>query len=146
MTIILDTAPLVSLADRADPRRNAVRRILSESRELLIIPAPVTAEVDYFLRSRFPPVAARNFLLDLSMGRFGVECLSPPEYSIVERLGERYAALRPGLADLSLVVLAQRFRTRRLMTFDDRDFRAMSPLQGGQFTILPADNPGPTPG
>jgi len=140
VTIIIDTAPLVCLADRADPRRNAVRRILSTTREALIIPAPVTAEVDHFLRTRFPPVAAKSFLVDLTAGRFGVECLSPPEYAMVVHLNERYASLQPGLADLSLVVLAQRFHTLRLLTFDERDFRVIRPLQGGRFTILPADS------
>ncbi|HEV8635715.1 MAG TPA: hypothetical protein VG370_15925 [Chloroflexota bacterium] len=44
-----------------------------------------------------------------------------------------------GLADASLVVLAQRFRTRRLLTFDERAFRNVAPLQGGAFLLLPAD-------
>ena len=44
-----------------------------------------------------------------------------------------------GLADASLVVLALRFRTRRLLTFDDRAFRTVVPLQGGAFTLLPMD-------
>jgi uncharacterized protein len=44
-----------------------------------------------------------------------------------------------GLADLSVVVLAHRFRTRRLLTFDERDFRAVKPLAGGSFVLLPRD-------
>lgn len=32
-----------------------------------------------------------------------------------------------------------RYRTRRLLTFNERDFRAIAPLQGGAFTVLPAD-------
>ncbi|MGH2355036.1 MAG: hypothetical protein ACRDI2_09890 [Chloroflexota bacterium] len=43
------------------------------------------------------------------------------------------------LADASLVVLARRYRTRRILTFDQRAFRAVEPLHGGAFTILPAD-------
>jgi hypothetical protein len=45
-----------------------------------------------------------------------------------------------GLADLSVVILAHRFRTRRLLTFDERDFRAVTPLSGGSFTLLPHDS------
>jgi predicted nucleic acid-binding protein len=47
--------------------------------------------------------------------------------------------LRLGVADASLVVIAERYATRRLLTFDERTFRAVAPLQGGAFTILPAD-------
>jgi predicted nucleic acid-binding protein len=43
------------------------------------------------------------------------------------------------LADLSIVVLAHRFRTTRIATFDERHFRALRPLDGGSFTLLPAD-------
>lgn len=43
-----------------------------------------------------------------------------------------------GLADLS-VVLARRFGTRRIPTFDERHFQAPRRLDGGAFTLLPAD-------
>jgi hypothetical protein len=38
-----------------------------------------------------------------------------------------------------VVILAHRFRARRLLTFDERDFRAVTPLAGGSFTLLPRD-------
>jgi uncharacterized protein len=40
------------------------------------------------------------------------------------------------------VILAGRFETRRILTFDERHFRALRPLDGGSFTLLPADLPG----
>jgi hypothetical protein len=36
-------------------------------------------------------------------------------------------------------VLARRYRSRRIITFDERAFRTVAPLQGGSFTVLPAD-------
>jgi hypothetical protein len=36
-------------------------------------------------------------------------------------------------------MLAARFRTRRLLTFDERAFRTVTPLQGGRFVLLPGD-------
>lgn len=54
-------------------------------------------------------------------------------------LERRYAALNLGLADSSLIALAARYRTRRILTFDERHFRAVTSLDGGTFTILPAD-------
>jgi len=44
-----------------------------------------------------------------------------------------------GLADLSVIVLAARYRTRRILTFDERDFRRVRPLDGDSFVLLPAD-------
>ena len=47
--------------------------------------------------------------------------------------------LNLGLADLSVAVLASRLGTRRILTFDQRHFRAVRPIQGGTFTLLPDD-------
>ncbi len=116
-----------------------VQRILETEEGLLVIPAPVTAEVDYLVRRGGGPAAGRRFLEDLAEGRFHVEALALDEYRLALTLHDRYAGLDLGLADLSVVVLAQRYRTRRLLTFDERDFRPITPLQGGAFTLLPAD-------
>jgi predicted nucleic acid-binding protein len=35
--------------------------------------------------------------------------------------------------------VAHRYGTNRIVSFDERHFRAVTPLQGGAFTILPAD-------
>ena len=139
MTLLIDAAPLIALADRRDPMLMRVHRALKGERGSLVIPAPVTAEVDYLIQARGGRGANRPFLADLRAGRYQVECLMPSEYAEVERLNNRYAAFNLGLADLSIVVLAARFKTRTLLTFDERHFRSIEPLQGGRFTILPAD-------
>jgi hypothetical protein len=40
---------------------------------------------------------------------------------------------------IALTVLAHRYNTTRLMRFDERHFRAVTPLGGGSFRLLPAD-------
>jgi hypothetical protein len=51
----------------------------------------------------------------------------------------RYRDLRLGLADASLVVLAERHRTLDILTLDERHFRAVTGPGGRPFRILPAD-------
>lgn len=116
-----------------------MRRVLETEIGLLIIPAPVTAEVDYLVRQRGGSRAVRRFLSDLAEERFRVETMATEDYSLALAVHDRYAGLDLGLADLSVIVLASRFRTTRLLTFDERDFRPVTPLQGGVFTLLPAD-------
>lgn len=140
MTLILDTAPLVSLADVSEPRRDAVLAALRDEDGPLILPAPATAEIDYLLGSRFGQGAREAFLIDLASGRFTVACLELDDYTIAVDLDRRYADLGLGLVDSSAVILAARYRTRRILTFDERHFRAVTPLDGGAFTILPADS------
>lgn len=139
MTLVVDAAPLVALGDARDPFHRPVAEVLQAEAGDLIVSAPVTAEVDYLLRRRGGPGAARGFLDDLAAGRFRVEGLSAAEHGIALELDQRYGDLELGLADLSVIVLAHRFRTRRLLTFDERDFRAVMPMSGGSFTLLPAD-------
>jgi hypothetical protein len=79
------------------------------------------------------------FLQDLAAGRLVVECLNAAEYSTLLALHGRYRAFSPGLCDLSIVVLAGCLGTSRILTFDLGHFRAMTPLQGGAFTLLPMD-------
>jgi predicted nucleic acid-binding protein len=140
VTLIVDAAPLVALGDSRDRLHTAVSDVMHAEGGDLIVPAPVSAEVDYLIRRRGSAQAARAFLRDVAAGRFRVEGLTADEHGTVARLDEQYADLGLGLADLSVVILAHRFRTRRLLTFDERDFRAVTPLAGGSFTLLPHDN------
>jgi len=140
VTIVLDAGPLVAMHDRRDRWQEPVERLLREEPGALVLPAPVSAEVDYLLGRRLGIGSRRAFLTDLAANRYAVECLEADDYASVERLESAYAALEPGLADLSVVLLAARHRTRRLLTFDQRHFRAIRPLQGGAFTLLPADS------
>jgi predicted nucleic acid-binding protein len=72
-------------------------------------------------------------------GTFVVECLDRDDLRAARELVAQYRDLRIGLADASLVVLAARYGTSRILTFDERAFRAIAPLPGGAFTVLPAD-------
>ena len=136
----MDAAPLVALADRADRLHEAVSRVLAAEPGRLIVPAPVTAEVDYLLGTRLGRIARLAFLEDLAAGRFEVGCLDATDHRTVRDLEQQYASLGAGLADLSVVVCAQRAGTDRIVTFDERHFRAIRPLGGPPaFVLLPAD-------
>ena len=140
MTLVIDAAPLVALADTSEPLRGDILTALRSEPGDLIIPAPVTAEVDYLLGQRFGSDARRAFLADLASGRFTVASLDRGDYGAALDLESRYADLDLGLADSSLVILARRHQTTRVLSFDQRHFRAIEPLQGGAFTLLPADS------
>jgi len=116
-----------------------VLAVLEAERRNLFVPAPVTAEVDHLLGTRFGPRARRAFLDDLARRRFESPALEARDYEAALELDRRYADLDVGLADLSIAVLARRLGTRRILTFDERHFRVLRPLEGGTFVLLPAD-------
>ena len=139
MTLVVDAAAIVAMHDRRDPMGGPVEQVLREEPGYLVLPAPVTTEVDYLLARRGGPSARRPFLDNLAAGRYRVECLDQEDYRRVAALEDTYSDLGVGLADLSIVVLASRFGTTRIATFDERHFRALRPLDGGAFTLLPHD-------
>ncbi len=139
MTLVVDAAPLVALADHRDSRKSFVENVLRTEPGELVVPAPTTAEVDCLLGRRLGRAARLAFLDDIAAARFTVVGLTADDHRTVADLERRYDNLDAGLADLSAVVLADRFATTRLLTFDERHFRVLRPLQGGYFTLLPAD-------
>ncbi|MHB8246696.1 MAG: hypothetical protein ACYDGN_15365 [Acidimicrobiales bacterium] len=46
MTLVLDSAALVAVADRRDPMQAPVEAVLRQEAGELAVPSPVTAEVD----------------------------------------------------------------------------------------------------
>ena len=141
MTLLIDAGALYAQADADEPGHQAVRAILEAEREALVTTELAVAEADYLILDRLGLDAELAFLEDLAEGTYIVDCLDRKELRTALEVVGRYRSLRLGLADASLVVLAERYATRRLLTFDERAFRAVSPLQGGAFTILPADQP-----
>lgn len=139
MALIIDAGGLYAQADRADPAHAAVADTLRRERGSLVTSEVAVAEADYLILTRLGIDVELAFLDDLAEGTFLVECLTREELGAARDLARRHRDLEIGLADALLVVLARRHRTRRIVTFDERAFRAVAPLQGGSFTILPTD-------
>ncbi len=139
MALILDAGALYAQADRADPEHEAVVEVLRNERGALITSEVAVAEADYLILTRLGVDVELAFLDDLAEGTFIVECLTRPELGVARDIARKYRDLELGLADVSLMVLAGRHRTTRIATFDERAFRAVKPLYGESFTVLPAD-------
>lgn len=139
MALVVDAGALYAQADADEPRHAAVVDILRAERGVLVTSELAVAEADYLILDRLGVDVELAFLEDLAAGTFQVDCLSRTDLEQARAVVDRYRDLRIGLADASLVVLADRYRTRRILSFDERAFRAVNPLAGGAFTVLPAD-------
>jgi predicted nucleic acid-binding protein len=139
VTLLLDAGALMVQVDPTAPLHARVVDILRGERGPLILSAFAAAEADYMITSRYGIDVEMSFVRDLATEVFQVECLTTAELRRLEDILGSYRDLEIGIADASIVILAQRFRTTRVLTLDERHFRALTPLQGGHFTILPAD-------
>jgi predicted nucleic acid-binding protein len=99
----------------------------------------VQAELDYLLATRVSQSAERALLAEVGRGVFRLESFEAEEIAAAERLIGRHAKLDIGLADASLVVLANRYGIRDLLTLDERHFRSLRGPGGRPFRLLPAD-------
>lgn len=139
MALVVDASCLLCYVDADEPRHQEVATLMRTERETLVTTEVAVAEADYLILARLGVDAELAFLADLTEGTFVVDCLDRKELAEARQLATRYRDLRLGLADASLIVLAARYATTRILTLDERAFRAVTPLHGGAFTVLPAD-------
>ena len=137
--IILDTSGLLAAIDASQRSHEAARQALEGSAPPWILSPFVLAELDYLLATRVSQSAERALLGEVGRGVYRLEALEASEIVAAERLIGRYAELEIGLADASLVVLANRYGVRDLLTLDERHFRVLRGPGGRPFRLLPAD-------
>lgn len=137
--IVLDTSFLLALLDEDDAgHRTASSWYALENSPLTTTPL-VLAELDYLLHARATPAAWGAFHDEIRAGGLGVEWWPGLEKQAAD-VADRHAKIGLGLVDASLVALAGALETNRIASFDERHFRAVEPLNGGDsFVLLPAD-------
>jgi uncharacterized protein len=136
--IIADTSGLLAAFGAGEAENQQAQAAYQEDPGPVVLSPFILAELDYMLLSRAGLKAEQQFLQEVADGVFELAAFSRADVSQAAGVVARYPDLRIGLADASLVILAARYRTTRLLTLDERRFRVVTPLAGGAFTILPA--------
>jgi hypothetical protein len=99
----------------------------------------VLAELDYLLSTRVSARIARALLAEVALGAYQLEPFAGGDVARAVEILDRYEALGLGIADASIVVLAERHATSDVLTLDERHFRAITGPGGAPFRLLPAD-------
>lgn len=139
MTIVLDTSGLIAALDRSEARHLAAARVLREAAGPRSLSPFVLAEVDYLLSTRVSPIAARAMLGEVARGAYQLEPFDRDATAAALAVIDRYPDLHIGLADASVVVLADRHQADDILTLDERHFRALRGARGRPFRLLPVD-------
>jgi len=140
--IVVDTSAVLASLDEAYAEHKAIAEVLATADGPLVISPMVAAESDYMLYTRLGAAAARQFAADVA-----AEAYELPEWTAVDHAAALEVINRNsddrnyvGIADAANVVLADRYRTTRLLTLDQRHFRRLRPLWGADhFLLLPYD-------
>ena len=137
--IILDTSGLLAAIDGSQRQHRAAAAILRGSPGPYALSPFVLAELDYLLSQRVSTAAAAALLDQVAAGAYRLEAFEAADVARATEVIARYRDFQIGLADASLVVLAERHRTWDLLTLDERHFRTVAGPGGQPFRILPAD-------
>lgn len=137
--IVLDTGGLYAALDANETLHGrAVAALVAVSPPRVLSPF-VLAELDYLVGNRIGHQAQMALIDEVTRGAYQLEPFSSEDVGHAARVMERYADLRIGLADASVVVLANRHRTLDLLCTDERHFRALKGTGGRPFRLLPFD-------
>lgn len=137
--IVLDTGGLYAALDANEALHGrAVAALVAATPPRAVSPF-VLAELDYLIASRVGHQAQMALIDEVARGAYQLELFSSEDVGHAKRIMERYADLRIGLADASVVVLANRHRTLELLCTDERHFRVLRGTGGKPFRLLPFD-------
>jgi predicted nucleic acid-binding protein len=139
--ILVDTSGLLSALDSDDPDQRRTSAAIRASRGPRLLSPFVLAELDYLLGRRVGTAIARRLLDEVAGGAYRLEPFDAEDVRRAAAIIDRYQDLDLGLADASIVVLAERHGVNDIVTLDERHFRAVLGPGGRPFRILPADAP-----
>ncbi len=136
--ILLDTSGLLAAIAATERRHQECLRVLSTATPPRILSLFVLAELDYY-SLKYGGVDPELLLLgEVASGAYQLASFDRDDVGRAMEVIEQYRDLRIGLADASIVVLAEQHDVHDILTLDERHFRALRSRRG-RFRILPAD-------
>jgi predicted nucleic acid-binding protein len=139
-SLVADSGALYAIYDRHDQHHRRVRAVMEHEKGAIIVPTAILAEVDYLLGAKLGIDAELDFLSDILIGVFTLDQLLTEDVSRTSALIKQYRDLDLGLADAAVISTAERLGIARILTVDERHFRAVRSVKGKPFVLLPADS------
>lgn len=132
---IVDSGPLVAVANTADPAHHTCLAALQTPGFHLVIPALCVAEAAFLIHQRRGPLIEAKFLRGLES--FDVQAPLAGDWPRIAELVEQYSDFPLGGTDASVVATAERLGTNTIITLDRRHFGVVRPTHCGELRLLP---------
>jgi predicted nucleic acid-binding protein len=137
--ILIDSSGLLAVIDAAQSGHNAAVGALLAAVPPRCLSPFVLAELDYMVSTRVSRAAANRLLAEVGNGVYQLEPFTTTDIQRAMEILDSFHDLDVGLTDASVVVLAERYGVRDVLTLDERHFRTLRDSSGKPFRILPAD-------
>jgi predicted nucleic acid-binding protein len=137
MAVVLDTSAIVALANANDAHHAAVRTALLAITEPLVVPLPVLPEVDYLSARDSGAAGALAVIRALVTGDILIDHLVHADLERAMELMNIYAGGAIGFVDSTIIALAERLNSTRIITLDRHHFTFVRPRHCFHFNVLP---------
>jgi predicted nucleic acid-binding protein len=137
--ILLDTSGLLAALFADQKQHQACADVLRDSKGPFLLSPFILAELDYLVGKLAGVEAQLELLMEVAREAYVLVPFGARDVDEARMVIGKYRDQRIGLADASLVVLSGRYRTRDLLTLDERHFRLLRGAAGKPFRLLPAN-------
>lgn len=135
--LIVDSGPLVAYLNRNDPDHEKCAELQESYYGDLLVTTYVLTGCCYLVEKHLGPEAEIN-LVESVVGGDLVQVFSDGrDMARIAELMRRYRGFPLGIADASVIVVAERLKLTSVATLDHRHFRAVVPEYVPALTLLP---------
>ena len=135
--LIVDSGPLVAFLNRNDPDHSKCAALLESYDGDLLITPYVLVETCYLVQKYIGPQAEINLVESVAMGDLVQINPDADDLTRIAELMSQYRDFPLGVADASVVALAERHKVSHVATLDHRHFHAIKPAHVPALTLLP---------
>lgn len=137
--IVLDTSGLLAWIDATQRLHGDVAAAMTNESPPYLLSPFVLAELDYLVATRVGRNEERALLEEVENNAFDLVTFTNEDVGRARSVMDRFQDLAIGLADASIVVIAEKYRTHDILTLDARHFRTLTGIDRRPFRLLPAD-------
>lgn len=120
MKLLVDAGPIIAFFNQDDDWHERILQFYSTCTDELITTLPVITEAIWNLRGH--ERVQNELYRQVEEGAYVLATLTASDFRRIAELNAKYKGQKPDLADLSLVVVAERLNLSRVLTIDRRDF------------------------
>jgi len=133
---VADTGCVVALLNNADPMHSAVQTVYNQYQKILL-PQTVLTEVAYLLGRDSGIATVVTLLRSISASRFRLVALTEQDLNRAAEILEQYTDSRVDFVDATVMAVAERYNSTKILTLERRDFELFRPRHCNNFEILP---------
>ena len=135
--LLVDTGPLVAYLNRNDRDHDRCAELLEGRADELLVTPYVVTEACYLVAKYVGADAEINLVEAVATADLTQVQVDSADLARMAELMRQYRAFPLGVADASVIAVAERRKLTEIATLDRRHFAAVAPLHAPAFDLLP---------